>query len=420
MSSTLQLYKAHQCSFDPDRQDAYLRLGTVAIFVRDLERSLHFYLDQLGFRFAFDTVLPSGERWLAVSPPDGTATLSLAVPKPGSEEQQLIGSGTDIVFLTDNLASKFQEWCERGVHFRQQPCEHRWGGVAACFQDPDGNSFTLLEIDQVSTEVETERRAHAKRREAELHAAHELELARQVQTRLFPQNYPPASTLEYAGTCIQARHVGGDYYDFIDLGRDRLGLLVADISGKGTAAALLMANLQAHLHNQVSSYWVRPYVPLVFDQPERFLRSVNRLFHKNTTEEAYATVFFAEYDDRLRRLRYANCGHLSGLLLRSDGSLESLDSTCTALGLFNELDCVAQERSLLPGDTLALYTDGVTESRNSTGEEFGEDRVIETLQKHRDLPSHALLSTLIDGVRQFGSPEQHDDITVVVARCRPA
>src|SRR5207247_2156524 len=160
---------------------------------------------------------------------------------------------------------------------------------------------------------------------------------------------------------IQARHVGGDYYGFIELGHDRLGLLVADVAGKGTAAALLMANLQAHLHNQVSSYWSRPYVPLVLNQPERFLQSVNKLFHRNTREEAYATLFFAEYDDKKARLRYANCGHLAGLLLRADGSIESLDSTCTAVGLFNEFNCVAEERSLSPGDTLALYTDGVTE-----------------------------------------------------------
>lgn len=418
MGSPLQVYKAHRCSFDLDRQDAYLRLGTVTVYVCDQDRSLRFYVDQLGFHVAFDTVHSSGERWLAVSPPDGTAVLSLVAPRPTSKEHQLIGSSRDVVFLTDNLPSKFREWRERGVRFHHEPCEHPWGGTGACFEDPDGNSFTLLGVDQVTWEVEMARREHAKRRDAELHAAHELELARQVQTRLFPQTQPAASTLEYAGACIQARHVGGDYYDFLDLGRDRLGLLVADVSGKGTAAALLMANLQAHLHNQVSSYWNRPYVPMVWDQPERFLRSVNRLFHKNTTEEAYATLFFAEYDDKLRRLRYANCGHLSGLLLRGNGSLESLDSTCTAVGMFNELDCVAQERSLSPGDTLALYTDGVTESRNAAGEEFGEERLIETLCANRELPSHALLGALVQDVRQFGSTEQHDDITVVIARCR--
>jgi serine phosphatase RsbU (regulator of sigma subunit) len=181
-----------------------------------------------------------------------------------------------------------------------------------------------------------------------------------------------------------------------------------------------MANLQAHLHNQVSTYWSRPYVPLVLNQPERFLRSVNTLFHGSTTQEVYATLFFAEYDDRLARLRYANCGHLAGVLLRSDGRVESLDSTCTAVGLFKDLGCVAEERSLSSGDTLALYTDGVTESRNDTGEEFGHERLVEALQRHRELPSHQLLGTVLREIQQFGTPEQQDDITMVVAHCRKA
>jgi serine phosphatase RsbU (regulator of sigma subunit) len=142
------------------------------------------------------------------------------------------------------------------------------------------------------------------------------------------------------------------------------------------------------------------------------------LFHGNTTEEVYATLFFAEYDDKLARLRYANCGHLAGVLLRHDGKIEALDSTCTAVGLFKDLNCVAEERSLFPGDTLALYTDGVTESVNDAGEEFGQDRLIDALSSKRELPSHLLLGSLLQEVRQFGSPEQQDDITMVVARCR--
>jgi phosphoserine phosphatase RsbU/P len=181
-----------------------------------------------------------------------------------------------------------------------------------------------------------------------------------------------------------------------------------------------MANLQAHLHNQVSTYWSRPYTPFVLDQPERFLRSVNRLFYGNTTDETYATMFFAEYDDKLKRLRYANCGHLAGILLRGDGGIDSLDSTCTAVGLFEEFNCIADERILSPGDTLVLYTDGVTESFNAEGEEFGEDRLIETLDVNRELPSHALLGSVVQEIRNFGSPEQQDDITLVVARCKPS
>ena len=160
-----------------------------------------------------------------------------------------------------------------------------------------------------------------------------------MQARLFPQTLPPLTTLEYAGICIQARQVGGDYYDFLDLGRERLGLVIGDIAGKGIAAALLMANLQANLRSQCA---------IALDQPQRFLRSVNQLFFENTTESAYATLFFAEYDDQARRLRYANCGHLCALLLRSDNTLERLDSTATVLGLFKEWDCSIGERQLSP------------------------------------------------------------------------
>ena len=131
-------------------------------------------------------------------------------------------------------------------------------------------------------------------------------------------------------------------------------------------------------------------------------------------------MFFAEYDDKLKRLRYANCGHLAGILLRRDGGIDSLDSTCTAVGLFEEFNCVADERNLSPGDTLVLYTDGVTESFNDEGEEFGQDRLIKTLDANRQLPSHGLLGSVIQEIRRFGSPEQQDDITLVVARCRPS
>ncbi|MBO0911486.1 MAG: SpoIIE family protein phosphatase [Acidobacteria bacterium] len=420
MAGSFDLYRAQRSSFQPARQGPYLRLGAASVFVRDLDRSLRFYREQLGFELAFDAVGPRGNRWLTVCPPDGTALLTLSSPGPDPEECNLVGRATDLVFLTDDVQAIFKQWRDRGVRFRHQPQCHASGAISTLFEDIDGNTFELLSMQPVTDQILAERYSHAKRMEIELRTAQELELARQVQARLFPQVKPAANTLEYAGTCVQAGHVGGDYYDFLDLGRDRLGLVVADVSGKGTAAALGMANLQAHLHNQVSTYWSRPYVPLVWNQPERFLRSVNTLFHGSTTEAVYATLFFAEYDDRLARLRYANCGHLAGVLLRSDGSVESLHSTCTAVGLFKDFSCVAEERNLSTGDTLALYTDGVTESRNDRGEEFGEERLLDALHAHRELPSHLVLAALLGEIRQFATPEQRDDITMVVARCRKA
>ncbi|MGA8028126.1 MAG: SpoIIE family protein phosphatase [Bryobacteraceae bacterium] len=410
--------RAHRCSFLPGREDPYLRLGTVNVFVRDQDRSLRFYLDQLGFSLAVDACLPSGDRWLTVTPPDGTASLALLAPKPGSEEYGLIGRSTQIVFVTEDVPAKFEEWRKRGVHFYNSPLLLPSGAISSTFEDVDGNSFMLLSFDEFTRELEEQRRSHAEKLESERRTAQELETAREVQARLFPQTQPSSATLDYNGVCIPARHVGGDYYDFLDLGRARLGLVVGDVSGKGTGAALLMANLQAHLHNQCATYWNRPFTPFALEQPQRFLLSVNRLFGENTTDNAYATRFFAEYDEETRRLRYANCGHPPAILLRRDNRLERLDPTSTVLGLFKQWDCAVGECELFQGDTLALFTDGVTESFNCAGEEFGEERLIEALRRRRELSSKALLASVIEDVRQFSPREQHDDITLVVAQCK--
>jgi catechol 2,3-dioxygenase-like lactoylglutathione lyase family enzyme len=417
-----------------DRQDPYLRLQSVNVFVRDLDRSVRFYVDRLGFHVVFDARLQPGRRWVAVSPPDGAATLTLIAPEAGSQEHKLVGRSTQISFVTEDVPAKFREWRRRGVEFLQTPRLKRlkygvqvapsgstnsgtagsapkpiWGGVFTRFKDPDGNSFLLASFDELTRQLDGQRQAAAARLEAERRAAQELEIATRVQAHLFPQALPPLRTLEYAGVCIQARQVGGDYYDFLPLGGERVGFVVGDISGKGIAAALLMANLQANLRSQCA---------VSMDQPQRLLQSVNQLFCENTADSAFATLFFAEYDDHLRRVRYASCGHLSALLLRSDDTLERLESTCTVLGLFKEWDCAVAEQRLFAGDTLALYTDGVTESFNDAGEEFGEQRLVEALRRHRKLCPKDLLTSIVGDVRQFSPHEQHDDITLIVARCQ--
>jgi serine phosphatase RsbU (regulator of sigma subunit)/predicted enzyme related to lactoylglutathione lyase len=393
----------------PDRPQLHLSLHHVTILVRDQDRSLGFYLDQLGFNLVVDARLESGDRWAAVAPPDGTAILALVTPKPDSDEFKLIGRSTDIIFVTEDVTAKFHEWREKGVHFHHPPQTPSWGGIYTRFEDPDGNSFGLAGRDEVSRQIEAKRRAVAEKLELERRTDQELEIAKQVQARLFPQTLPALRTLDYAGICIQAREVGGDYYDFLNLGRQQLGLVIGDISGKGIAAALLMAHLQANLRSQCAIAW---------DQPQRLLRSVNELFYENTADNAYATLFFAEYDDKLRRLRYANCGHLSALLLRRDNTLERLDSTGTVLGLFGKWDCSIAELEIFSGDTLTLYTDGITESLNSAGDEYGEQRLIEVLRRDRDFSSAALLASIVEDVRHFSPHEQHDDITLIVAKCK--
>jgi serine phosphatase RsbU (regulator of sigma subunit)/catechol 2,3-dioxygenase-like lactoylglutathione lyase family enzyme len=404
----------------------------VNIYVRDQDRSLHFYLDQLGFHLAFDARLQSGDRWVAVAPPDGSAILSLVVPKPKSQEAKLIGRSTQVVFVTEDVAAKFHEWSLRGVRFQYTPRLRRikydpkaqpppspmpsillgketpiWGGVFTRFRDVDGNSFGLVSFDEVTHAVEEHRRTIAQKQESERRATQEIEIAKQVQARLFPQTLPPLKTLEYAGVCIQARKVGGDYYDFLDLGSERLGFVIGDISGKGIAAALLMANLQANVRSQCA---------IALDQLQRLMCSVNQLFCDNTPDGSFATFFFAEYDDLTGRLRYANCGHLPGLLLHSDNSVERLEATATVLGIFKDWDCQIGECQLRPGDTLALYTDGITETYDDADDQFGEERLIEALRRHHESSSQAALAAIVDEVHRFGPHEQHDDITLIIAK----
>jgi serine phosphatase RsbU (regulator of sigma subunit)/predicted enzyme related to lactoylglutathione lyase len=364
-------------------------------------------VDQLGFTVALDFVIQPGVRWLAVAPPDGDAVLTIVAPQPGSEEYPLIGRSKYIAFLTEDIGAKFREWSQRGVQFLQPPVTASWGGIFTVFKDPDGNGFALVGVDSLTRQVETQRRAQAEKLEAERRAAQELEIAKQVQARLFPQMLPALRTLDFAGACIQAHAVGGDYYDFIDLGRERLGLVIGDIAGKGIAAALLMANLQANLRSQSA---------IALEEPQRMLHSVNRLFFENTAENAYATLFFAEYDDNLQRLRYINCGHLPALVLKRDGAVERLQPTSTVLGLFKQWECSVSECQLASGDILLLYTDGATEASNDAGEEYGERRLLEALLRNRNQPSSALLVSIAEDIREFSPNQQHDDITLIVSK----
>jgi len=247
----------------------------------------------------------------------------------------------------------------------------------------------------------------AEKMKAEQRAARDMEIAREVQARLFPQKLPPLATLDYAGCCVQARQVGGDYYDFLDLGPGRLGLVLADIAGKGISGALLMANLQANLRSQYA---------VALEDLSRLLRSVNQLFFENTAASSYATLFFADYDDASRQLRYANCGHNPPVLIRGGGEVERLRATTTVLGLFRDWECQIAAQTLQPGDTLVLYSDGVTEALSDEGEEFGESRLIETIQKLRHFSPPELLDQLLEAVQKFSGSEQEDDVTLVIAR----
>lgn len=249
----------------------------------------------------------------------------------------------------------------------------------------------------------------ADRLEAERRNTVELELAKEVQSRLLPRRVPRLQTLDCAGHCLQARAVGGDYYDFLELGGGQVGLVLADIAGKGIAGALMMANLQANLRSQSS---------LARQDLRGMLCRLNQAICESVADHRYATLFFGCYEDTTRRLRYTNCGHNPAMLLRADGVVERLAATATILGAFEAWDCSVAETTLAPGDALLLYSDGITEARSDQDDEFGEARLLETLRRHRHADAPALVAAILEAVREFSAGEQADDITLVVARCR--
>ncbi len=239
----------------------------------------------------------------------------------------------------------------------------------------------------------------------------DMAIARRVQMNLFPHETRPLSNLEFAGRCEQAGDVGGDYYDFPDVGPGRLGTVLADVSGKGIPAALLMANLQASLRGQCLGG---------VDHLPSMLRSVNRLFQESSEPHHFATLFFACYDVASRRMRYVNCGHNPPILLRASGSVTWLSATATVIGMLPFWECTDAETTLGAGDILLLYSDGVTEAGRDYGEEFGDARLLEALRRAACFPLNELLDAILSQVRIWLRGErQEDDLTLVALRGTP-
>ncbi len=236
--------------------------------------------------------------------------------------------------------------------------------------------------------------------------AREIEIAREVQERLFPQVLPEVPALEYAGHCRPARAVGGDYYDFLALASGRLGLVIGDVSGKGVPAALLMASLQASVRGQSQG------VASVAD----LMGNVNRLVCDASPENRYATFFYAQFDPASRRLIYSNGGHNPPIVLRGEDVLR-LEAGGPPVGLFRVSRYTQEEIVLEPGDVLVLFTDGVSEAENPEEEEWGEEALIAAARSCRALPPTEAIARIMQAADEFaGGAPQHDDMTLVVAR----
>jgi sigma-B regulation protein RsbU (phosphoserine phosphatase) len=237
----------------------------------------------------------------------------------------------------------------------------------------------------------------------------EVQIARDVQERLFPQRLPAIVGLTYAGTCRSALGVGGDYYDFLALPGGMLGLAIGDVSGKGIAAALTMASLQASLRSEATR------------APENLavlMGNVNRLLHEALASNRYATFFYGQYDPASQELRYVNAGHNPPMLFHAgNGSrqISRLEACGTVVGLLDNAAYQQAKLTLSPGDVLVAFTDGISEAMNATSEEWGEERLIDTIKGCLALPPREIISCIMQAADTFvAGATQNDDMTLVV------
>jgi serine phosphatase RsbU (regulator of sigma subunit) len=237
----------------------------------------------------------------------------------------------------------------------------------------------------------------------------DLAMAAEVQRRLLPPQAPRSAAATFAAFTLPARTIGGDYYDFLDLGGEQVGIAVADVSGKGIAAALLMSVVQASL--RVIS--ADRDVPL-----SQLAARMNGFLYQSTGANKYATFFYAQVEECGRRLRYVNAGHNPPYLVRSPSGQAEIVELCaggTVLGLFPEVEHQEAAIDLRSGDLLVAFTDGVTEALNINGDEFGEERLKELLQGVVGATAEEISSRLADRMQEWiGEAEQHDDLTFIV------
>ncbi|HMG33914.1 MAG TPA: GAF domain-containing SpoIIE family protein phosphatase [Blastocatellia bacterium] len=236
----------------------------------------------------------------------------------------------------------------------------------------------------------------------------ELELARKVVEGLMPRSFPKIKGYDMHGTTMPVREIGGDYLDFIDSITDRLAVLVADVSGKGLAAALIMVTFRAYIHATVINEFAMRVV----------MYRVNRLIFEATEGERFITCFYGLVDPDHRRLLYINAGHNPPLLLRANGQKQLLDQGGLPLGIFDNSKYSESVVDFERGDVLVMYTDGVIEALNERDEQFGLERLEQTVLAVRDRTAAQIVQSVTEAVDAYssevGGPE--DDLTVSVIK----
>ncbi|HKW89991.1 MAG TPA: SpoIIE family protein phosphatase [Candidatus Acidoferrales bacterium] len=303
------------------------------------------------------------------------------------------------IVLTRTITIAVDDLYEATRHVRQGDFRHRihvrqkdqLGVLADSFNAMTGSISELIEEQRQRQRLENE-----------------LTIAHEVQEQLFPRQLPSLPGLELAAVCRAARVVSGDYYDFMKLGQSSIGMAIADISGKGISAALLMASLQAALRSQAMLDGHRTTGEVV--------ASLNKHLYLNTSDDRYATLFYAEYDRSARTLRYTNAGHVAPFFVW-DGQVKKLDEGGTVVGLFDHADYLQSTVKVEAGAVFVGFSDGLLEPENVYGEEFGSTRLASEVLRLRDAPVQRIADSLLSAVEQWaGTPEQADDMTVIVAR----
>ncbi|HVF92657.1 MAG TPA: SpoIIE family protein phosphatase [Blastocatellia bacterium] len=231
----------------------------------------------------------------------------------------------------------------------------------------------------------------------------EIQDAREIQHGLLPKEIPQIRGCEISASWIPALNVSGDYFDVIKFGDDKVGLCIADVSGKGLPAALLMCNLQAAVKAFISEE-----VP-----PQELCRKLNRVIHSNTAIDRFITLFYCVVDTRARKLTYSNAGHCAPIVMRRDGTGARLEEGGALLGPFPDWDYEQKELDLRAGDRIILFTDGVTEAFNSQGADFGEERMIQLLRENRGASVVEIQERLIRAISEFSGGSFHDDVTSI-------
>lgn len=238
----------------------------------------------------------------------------------------------------------------------------------------------------------------------------DLNYAKEIQKNLLPKKLPSSEKFDFAGMTIPSRQVGGDYYDFIQLSKDKMAITIADVSGKGMPASLIMANLQSAL---------RILAPIE-DDNKKIIERINKTLYDNTSGDKFVTMFYCLLDNEYSSLKYINAGHNPPMLLRANGKVEYLNKGGLILGFTDSPFPYEEDTVILDsGDLLYLYTDGVSEAKNEKDEEFGEERMLDILNINKNLSAKELSNLMVNEVRKFcGKTPQFDDITLILLKAK--